>query len=233
VASRAVKTATSGPSAPPQDRRRSVARPTLDPAELAPLVGAKRAKTLTNRLEDAAVAFGNQRYVDARRLLRALVSEAPDSHMVRELLGLTQYHLGNWPDAIRQLEALRVLSQNDVTQHPVLADCYRAQKKYAIVDELWAELKEASPSAELVSEGRIVYAGSLVDRGKLGEAIRELERGWKIPKRPRDHHLARAYALANAYEMAGEILQARALFGWIVACAPEFSDSVDRLASLG
>ncbi|HBX77140.1 MAG TPA: hypothetical protein DEG43_05815, partial [Acidimicrobiaceae bacterium] len=97
VASRAVKTATSGPSAPPQDRRRSVARPTLDPAELAPLVGAKRAKTLTNRLEDAAVAFGNQRYVDARRLLRALVSEAPDSHMVRELLGLTQYHLGNWP----------------------------------------------------------------------------------------------------------------------------------------
>ena len=32
---------------------------------------------------------------------------------------------------------------------------------------LWHELREASPSAELVAEGRIVFAGSLADRGEL------------------------------------------------------------------
>ena len=33
---------------------------------------------------------------------------------------------------------------------------------------LWAELREVSPSAELVTEGRIVAAGSLADRGEDG-----------------------------------------------------------------
>lgn len=198
-----------------------------------PLVGAKRAKTLASRLADAAVAFGSERYPDARRILRPIVEEAPGSPSARELLGLTQYRLGNWTDAARQLEAYREVSGDSVDQHPVLADCYRALRKYALADALWADLREASPNAELVTEGRIVAAGSLADRGRLADAVRELEKGWRAPKSPKEHHLRRAYALADLYERSGELPKARVLMGWVAAHDPEFGDAVDRSRSMG
>lgn len=216
------------------ERRRApkVARPDVDPSEFVPLVGSKRAKTLANRLADAAVAFGSERYPEARRLLRQIVEEAPGSPSARELLGLTQYRLGNWADAVRQLEAFREVSNGSVDQHPVLADSYRALKKYTLVDELWAELREASPSAELVSEGRIVAAGSLADRGRLADAVAELAKGWRAPKSPKDHHLRRAYALADLYERSGELPKARVLMGWVASHDPEFVDAAERAASM-
>ena len=213
-------------------RRPKVPRPEVDISELVPLVGAKRAKTLSARIADAAVAFASERYPDARRILRPIVEEAPGSATARELLGLTQYRLGNWTDAARQLESFREVSGLSVDQHPVLADCYRALKKYALVDELWAELRESSPSAELVNEGRIVVAGSLADRGKLADAVRELEKGWKAPKAPKYHHLRRAYALADLYERSGELPKARVLMGWVAAHDPEFADAAERAASI-
>ena len=45
---------------------------------------------------------------------------------------------------------------------------YRAQARWADVDELWQELREASPSGELVTEGRIVAAGAQA-HGSSGE----------------------------------------------------------------
>lgn len=218
--------------APARRRRPKVARPDVDAGEFVALVGAKRAKTLASRLADAAVAFGSERYPDARRILRPIVEEAPASPSARELLGLTQYRLGNWTDAARQLEAYREVSGDSVEQHPVLADCYRALKKYTLADALWVDLREASPSAELVTEGRIVAAGSLADRGRLADAIRELEKGWRAPKSPKEHHLRRAYALADLYERSGELPRARILMGWVAAHDPEFADAVDRARAM-
>ncbi len=43
--------------------------------------------------------------------------------------------------------------------------------KHRRVDELWEELAAASPSGVLVTEGRIVLAGSCADQGRLTEAI--------------------------------------------------------------
>lgn len=219
-------------SSTPARRRPKVPTPTVDASELSPLVGAKRAKTLAARIGDAAVAFASERYPDARRILRPIVEEAPASATARELLGLTQYRLGNWADAARQLEAFREVSGLSVDQHPVLADCYRALKKYALADALWVELRESSPSAELVNEGRIVAAGSLADRGRLADAIRELEKGWKAPKAPKLHHLRRAYALADLYERSGELPKARVLMGWVAAHDPDFADATERSRSM-
>ncbi|MFN8051071.1 MAG: hypothetical protein U0Q22_06540 [Acidimicrobiales bacterium] len=223
-----------GASAPdaPKRRRPRVPTPDVDPKELSALVGAKRAKTLSVRLSDAAVAFASERYPEARRILRAIVEEAPGSVTARELLGLTQYRLGNWNDAAKHLEAFRELSGYSVEQHPVLADCYRALKRYQLADDLWAELREASPSAELMVEGRIVAAGSLADRGRLADAVRELEKGWKPPKAPKVHHLRRAYALADLYERIGELPRARVLFGWVAAQEPDFADAAERASSI-
>jgi tetratricopeptide (TPR) repeat protein len=99
-----------------------------------------------------------ERFADARTALGPVVKEAPELPEGRELMGLTLYRLGKWKEAIEHLESFRELA-GSTEQHPVLADAHRALGNWADVDVLWAELGEASPSAELVVEGRIVVAG--------------------------------------------------------------------------
>jgi hypothetical protein len=84
----------------------------------------------------------------------------------------------------------------------------------------------------LVTEGRIVAAGSLADRDRLVEAVALLEKGFRLPKHPQEHHLRRAYALADLRERAGDLPQARSLFERIRAFDPEFGDVVERVRAL-
>lgn len=214
-------------------RRRGGGTPRVDPAELVGLVGAKRGARLAERLAEAAGAFDAERYTEARRTLKAIVDEVPAAASARELHGLVLYRLGRFREAAAELERFRELTGNSTEQHPVLADCYRALRRYPLVDALWDELREASPSAALVTEGRIVVAGSLADRGELGDAVRVLEKGWRVPKRPAAHHLRRGYVLADLYERAGDLPRARATFQWVVSHDPELADAGARLAALG
>ena len=114
----------------------------------------------------------------------------------------------------------------------MLADCHRALGHWADVDVLWEELGEASPSAELVVEGRIVVAGAKADQGDLTSAIRLLEQNWRPPKRPQGHHLRRAYALADLYDRAGRAPRARELFSWVQGHAPDLADVRARVKAL-
>jgi tetratricopeptide (TPR) repeat protein len=199
--------------------------------ELAQAVGSGRAPRLEQRLADGSRAFRGERYTDAARILRKLVEEAPGVASARELYGLTLYRQGKWRAAVRQLEAFRLIT-GSTEQHPVLADCYRALGDDQRVEELWSELRESSPSAELVFEGRIVMAGTLADRGDLQGAIRLLEQGWKLPRRPQEHHLRRGYALADLYERAGDLARARELFSRLADVAPDFADVRERVRAL-
>ena len=205
----------------------------LDEPEVAinRLVGAERAPTYVKALGAASQAFARERYHDARRLLAPALKAVPEVAEVAELQGLIQYRLGNWKAAADQLERFRVLT-GTAEQHPVLADCYRALQRYGDVDELWDELRAASPSAELVTEGRIVTAGALADQSDLTGAVELLEKGWTRPKRPKTHHLRRAYALADLYERNGRAPRARELFRWIESNDAAFGDVGDRVASL-
>lgn len=150
---------------------------------------------------------------------------------MRELLGLTYYRLGRWKLAARELEAFASLTSS-TEQHPILADCFRALGRWSRVDELWEELREASPAADLVAEGRIVFAGSLADRGDIARAITVLDKARSRPRRPKSHHLRVTYALADLCERAGDIARARELFGWIAAHDPRFADAVERVNAL-
>ena len=152
--------------------------------------------------------------------------------MLFRSLGLAQYRLGNWRQASVALEAFRA-NGGGVEHHPVLADCYRAMKKYDAIDELWEELREASPSAALVAEGRIVVAGSLADQGDLAGAIALLKASDRVPAKVRDHHLRLWYVLADLYDRSGDITKARALFTRIVQNDAEFADVADRIRQLG
>ena len=200
--------------------------------ELGKAVGARQAEKLAKVVRDAARAFDRERYGDSRKLLAPVAERVPTFAPARELLGVTYYRMGRWKQAVRELEAFRDLT-GSTEQHPVLADCYRALGKWKQVDELWLELREASPSAELVTEGRIVAAGALADQGKIQPAISLLgAQGWKLPKAAKEHHLRRAYALADLYERAGDVAHARDLFGRIVAADPDFGDVSERLRAL-
>jgi len=203
-----------------------------EPGELLPApVGASSTKGITAKLEQAAGQYSAERYKDAHNLLEPLIGLAPASADLRELNGLVSYRSYHWKEAVRDLEAFRSLTHS-TEQHPVLADCYRALGRHDEVDALWTELRADSPAAELVTEGRIVTAGSRADRGDLRGAIDLLGHGFTLPKRARDHHLRRAYALADLYERVGEAPRARELFTWIRQQDGSFADVPERLAAL-
>ena len=110
-------------------------------------------------------------------------SSCPTRRACASSPGSCQYRVGNYAAAAKELEAYADLSDS-VDQHPVLMDCYRAQQRWRKVDELWEELAAVSPSAELVTEGRIVYAGALADQGRLPEALALLRKRAERIKKP-------------------------------------------------
>jgi tetratricopeptide (TPR) repeat protein len=194
--------------------------------------GPRRASRLESRLRDARAAFEAERYRDAARIVGPLATEVPDVPAVRELAGLTAYRQGQWKRATVELEAYRHLT-GAVDEHPVLADCYRALRRWAAVEELWDELRQASPSAELVIEGRIVMAGSLADRGRLEEALAVMQPASGEPRRVQEHHLRAWYVLADLYDRAGDPTSAATYFRRILRRDPSFADVPERLADLG
>lgn len=213
------------------ERRRS--RPPIDVSTVDfGSVPAATSTKLERRLAEAASAFAAERFADAERLLGSIERLAPGVIEVMELRGLTQYRLGRWRRAIDDLQQFSDAT-GSVEQHPVLADSHRALGHWTRAEELWDELRDASPSAELVEEGRIVQSGTLADRGRLNDAIQLLERAPNAPKKPRVHHLRRWYALADLYERAGDLAKARRTFRRIVTADARFGDAAERLASLG
>lgn len=196
-------------------------------------VPAARVDRYRERLAEAAKAYERDRYTDAARLLRPLADAMPGASSVRELFGLTLYRLGRWNEAIRELEAYRGLEPASYDQHPTLADAYRAKKRWAEVEEVWEDLRAASPSADLVAEGRIVMAGALADRKQVPEAIALLEKARTDRKRPQPHHLRIWYTLADLYERAGDVPKARELFRLVLAADPDSYDTEERLRAIG
>jgi tetratricopeptide (TPR) repeat protein len=199
--------------------------------ELASKAGTERGARLANRMADATYAYEKERYQEARRILRPLSEEVPDAPAVRELYGLSLYRSGQWAAAARQLESFRELS-GSYDQHPVLADCYRALHRYDDAEQVWSDLREASPSGDLVAEGRIVAAGCRADQGNLAAAILLLEKAARKVANPQGRHLRQWYALADLYERAGDIPRARDLFNRIASVDPEAFDVRGRLRAL-
>ena len=113
----------------------------------------------------------------------------------------------------------------------MLADCYRALQHWDKVDEVWEELRRESPSADLVTEGRIVAAGRS-PTGAAGRGRGAAGRRVAHARNPQEFHLRRAYALADLYDRGGDQPSARRLFAWIDRNAPGFADTPDRLADL-
>lgn len=215
--------------APP---RRSAPLPARIEEELLDAVGSRDASRFRERLATAESAFRRERYQDVRRTLSPLMAELVAVPSARELYGLSLYRLGRWRAAAAELEAHRTMTGS--AEHlPVIADCYRALRRHKRVAELWEELKQASPSAAIVAEGRIVMAGSMADRGDIKGAIALIRPAANVPRRIREHHLRLWYVLADLLDRSGDTTGARKLFARIRDVDPQFADVTDRLAALG
>lgn len=217
---------------PPPRRRPPRPLPVAVADELGKAASPERTPRLSARLSDAVRAFERDLFQEAKMLLQPLADEVPGAATVRELLGLTYYRLGQWPQAVRELDAYIQLSRSTAA-HAVLADANRALGHHARVSELWEEIRAASEDPSTVAEGRIVAAGSLADQGRLDDAIALLEQGRLSSKHPEDHHLRLWYALADLYERGGEVPRARDLFERVARHDPDFVDVVDRRRALG
>lgn len=207
----------------------------LDPvvsAEVQRDAGAARAARYQERLLSASEALDRGRYDDARRMVQSVLRDLPNISLAHEIAGLSWYGVGQWRKAAAELETARSLGQG-VRLHAVLADCYRAMRRYDSVAELWAELRSASPAPELMAEGRIVAAGALADQGDLRGAIAVLDKAREMPRVPKSYHLRQWYALADLLDRAGDVVEARRFFGVVASVDADFVDVRDRLKALG
>ncbi len=201
--------------------------------KIAGIVGDQAAKRLIGKLALALDAFEKGRYQDAKRIIIPITRECEGVHLIHEIAGLSLYRLGQWRDAADHLEKARAAMPASTLNHPVLADCYRALMRYEKVDELWKELKDASPDPAIVAEGRIVAASAQADKGDIQNAVRIMQQTKKDPAKVREHHLREWYVLADLYDRSGDVINAREWFKKIAHNDPDFSDIRDRLAAIG
>jgi tetratricopeptide (TPR) repeat protein len=189
---------------------------------------------MTERMAAGIGAYERERYRDASRILKTVVDAVPSSPSARELLGLSQYHQAYWKAALPNLEAFAALT-GSVDQHPVRMDCHRALGRPKRVEALFTELRQGSPDPEVLSEGRLVLAGTRADAGDLAGAVSLLvEAGaGRLVRNPAERHLRQWYVLGDLMERSGELPKARELFLRIAAFDPDAYDVADRLESLG
>jgi tetratricopeptide (TPR) repeat protein len=201
--------------------------------KIAGIVGDQAAKRLISKLALALDAFEKGRYQDAKRIIIPITRECEGVHLIHEIAGLSLYRLGQWRDAADHLEKARAAMPASTLNHPVLADCYRALMRYEKVDELWKELKDASPDPAIVAEGRIVAASAQADKGDIQNAVRIMQQTKKDPAKVREHHLREWYVLADLYDRSGDVINAREWFAKIANNDPDFSDVRERLSTIG
>jgi tetratricopeptide (TPR) repeat protein len=200
--------------------------------ELVSALGEQRGKRLSERLAQASEALDRERFDEARRLSAAIAKEAPMVAAVQEVLGLASYRLGRYKQAVAALQQAQELHENPALL-PVIADSYRAMRRWQAVERVWEQIKAASPAQEVIAEGRIVWANSIADQGDLSRAIAAMQDGVKPPKRVRDHHLRQWYVLGDLHDRLGDTIGARRYFATVADHDPDFVDVVDRLRSLG
>lgn len=184
------------------------------------------------RLAAATEALERDRYRDALRMVSSVLKNLPNVGAAHEVAGIALYRLGEWRKAIVELEQARALHPMP-EQLPVLADCFRALRRYAQVEEIWREIRESSPAPAVMAEGRIVAAGALADQGDLAGALKLLLRVADAPKRVRDYHLKQWYVIGDLYDRSGDIPRARNFFKRVALVDARYADVGDRLAMLG
>ena len=200
--------------------------------EVKKAVGDRRFGYVSRQLSRALVAYDAERYKEALNVLRPVLEDLWLISEVRVLAGRLEYRSQHWKAAAEHLEFSRASDRADMTNLPVLIDCYRALKRYELVDELWTEMKEHSPHPTVMAEGRVSAAMSYADRGDVQSAIRIMTHGGE-PREVQPHHLLEWYVLGDLHDRAGDQVTAKKYFARVAKNDASYFDVAARLAGLG
>jgi len=184
------------------------------------------------QLSRALVAYDAERYREAMSVLRPVLEDLWLINEVRVLAGRLEYRAQHWKSAAEHLEFVRGSDRTDMINMPVLIDCYRALKRYDVVEQLWTELKESSPHPAIMAEGRVSAAMSHADRGDVQSAIRIMTHGGD-PRQIQPYHLLEWYVLGDLYDRAGDAVSAKKFFAKVARNDSSYFDVQERLAGLG
>ncbi|WP_298177970.1 hypothetical protein [Saccharomonospora sp.] len=136
--------------------------------------------------EDPEAALSHARYAKSK------ASRIP---IVREALGLTAYHAGEWAEALSELRAVRRMTRTDL-HIAVIADAERALGRPERALDFAKEVDTSRLPKDVEIELKIVVAGARRDMGQLDAAVVELQGPDLDPnqRRPWSHRLFYAYA---------------------------------------
>ncbi len=200
-------------------------------AELRATARPGKAEILIKVFAEAATAFAQEDFGEAITLGEQAKHIALRAAAVRELLGLAYYRVEKWQEAARELAAFRRIS-GSTDQNPVIADCYRAQRKPDKALEICDEIDAGKASPEVHYEGAIVAAGALADLRRIDDAIARLESLELNPATAEAYHLRAWYALADLLERRGRFTQALSYFDAVAGADFDLTDAAERAARL-
>jgi tetratricopeptide (TPR) repeat protein len=226
--------------APVRERTPTAYRPSTLPGDIQTQIrrafigtATQRERTVTT-LGRAVEAYDRHRYEEAARLARSVASVVPGVAAVRELAGLAAYRSQRWVSARAHLRAHFEIT-GDAQHLPQVMDSERAQGRFRAVASTYEDIVNATPTADVLAEARIVMASALADQNKYQESIALLQKAGaaKNLRNPSYRHLRMWYALADAYDRAGDTAGARELFARVVLVDPDAYDARSRLDDLG
>jgi hypothetical protein len=131
--------------------------------------------------------------------------------MVREVVGVTAYTVGEYALALRELLTFRRISgSND--QIPVMVDCERGLGRPDRALELGRSVDRASLPVSVRVNLAIAMSGARLDRGENDLALAELQIAELNPAKVFDYSPALFRAYADTLEVLGKALESKQWF---------------------
>lgn len=188
-----------------------------------------RREPAINLLGSAVVDFAEGRYKSAAKALRQAKELSPRAATIRELLGLAEYELGDWEQALRELRTYRRLT--GVTDHvAVELDCLRAQGRAQEVSKAWESLRHLEFGRDADREARVVYGSFLLDQGRAAAAWDVVKPG-RLGPNPTPADVRLWFVAAKVAAAAGDQKAAATIFRAIRKADPGLV-GLDELADL-
>ena len=154
------------------------------------------------QLEVGIAHYAEERFKRALDHLGQTKALAPQSSIIRELLGLSAYYAEQWLPALQELRAFRRFT-GETIHMPVEMDALRALGRSADVDKTWELFTELGSDRDTQREASVVYASHLLDKGRLADAWRVIKPG-RLVSPAAESEVRRWFVAARVAMAAGE-----------------------------
>lgn len=178
------------------------------------------------QLELGIAHHAEERFKRAIDHLSQAKALAPQSSIIRELLGLSSYYAEQWLPALQELRAFRRFT-GETIHMPVEMDCLRALGRSADVDKTWELFSELGGDRDTQREAAVVYASHLLDKGRIADAWRVIRPGRLASPAP-ESEIRRWFVAARVAMAAGD----KEAAGRLIAAVAREDPALPGLAEL-